>query len=165
MYLKFSTSSPVFKKPKPICDIGKETLRDEISLGSSINNEETPIETTSGSSRRRSSQRRLDLQPRRSLRLSMKQTHEERRRSTRASLTKHNEINETSTTKKRKTKNLVVSNDVIRSYINNTNTKGKNNQAKHKKAILDFLNKGSMREIQILPQVGLKTAYQIITQR
>ncbi|TMW53990.1 hypothetical protein DOY81_000922 [Sarcophaga bullata] len=35
----------------------------------------------------------------------------------------------------------------------------------HRKDVLDLLNKGSMKDIQILPQIGPKTAYQIITQR
>ena len=35
----------------------------------------------------------------------------------------------------------------------------------HRKVVLDLLNKGSMKDIQVLPQIGPKTAYQIITQR
>lgn len=35
----------------------------------------------------------------------------------------------------------------------------------HRKDVLDLLNKGSMKDIQVLPQIGPKTAYQIITQR
>lgn len=46
-----------------------------------------------------------------------------------------------------------------------TKKQAKDAQQKHEKAVLDLLNTGTIREIQILPQVGLKTAYQIITQR
>ncbi|XP_067634548.1 kinesin-like protein Nod isoform X2 [Eurosta solidaginis] len=41
----------------------------------------------------------------------------------------------------------------------------KQNIKKHRKAILDLLNTGSMKELQILPQIGQKTAFQLITQR
>lgn len=35
----------------------------------------------------------------------------------------------------------------------------------HKDSILKLLNKGTLKELQILPLIGLKTAYQIIFQR
>lgn len=37
--------------------------------------------------------------------------------------------------------------------------------SKHRKAILDLLNKGSRKELQILPTIGQKRAFQIVTHR
>lgn len=35
----------------------------------------------------------------------------------------------------------------------------------HCKAVLNLLNTGNLKDIQLLPQIGIKTAYQIITHR
>lgn len=42
---------------------------------------------------------------------------------------------------------------------------GKAAQNTHSAEVLNILNGGNLRELQILPQVGLKTAYQIMTFR
>lgn len=49
------------------------------------------------------------------------------------------------------------------SYVNGKQKKS--NIQKHRKAVLDLLNSGSMKELQLLPQIGQKTAYQLVTQR
>lgn len=41
----------------------------------------------------------------------------------------------------------------------------KDARKQHKDSILKLLNKGTLKELQILPLIGLKTAYQIIFQR
>lgn len=41
----------------------------------------------------------------------------------------------------------------------------KNLKSKHKDGVLRLLNTGTIKEVQILPRVGLKTAYQIVTHR
>ncbi|XP_053948124.1 kinesin-like protein Nod [Anastrepha ludens] len=41
----------------------------------------------------------------------------------------------------------------------------KPNIQKHRKAILDLLNTGSIKELQILPQIGQKMAFQLVTHR
>ncbi|KAJ6638158.1 Kinesin-like protein Nod [Pseudolycoriella hygida] len=38
-------------------------------------------------------------------------------------------------------------------------------KADHCKSVLNLLNKGDMKAIQVLPQIGMKTAYCIITHR
>ncbi|XP_037939784.1 kinesin-like protein KIF22-B [Teleopsis dalmanni] len=44
-------------------------------------------------------------------------------------------------------------------------TPSNKNLIKHRKAILDLLNSGSIKQIQVLPQIGQKTAYHIVTHR
>ncbi|XP_036347271.1 uncharacterized protein LOC118756625 [Rhagoletis pomonella] len=65
-----------------------------------------------------------------------------------------------------------LNNSVIESYFANepksstSNVKSrKPHIKKHRKAVLDLLNSGSMKELQILPQIGQKTAFQLVTQR
>lgn len=63
----------------------------------------------------------------------------------------------------------LINNPTIASYFNEKENKKrtnlKSNLAKHQKAILEILNTGNMKELQCLPQIGLKTAFQIVTQR
>ncbi|XP_013097756.2 kinesin-like protein Nod [Stomoxys calcitrans] len=54
---------------------------------------------------------------------------------------------------------------LISQICNATSTNSKTNLSRHRKAILELLNKGSMKEIQILPMVGQKRSFQIVTQR
>lgn len=42
---------------------------------------------------------------------------------------------------------------------------GSISKADHRKYVLDLLNKGDLKAIQVLPQIGMKTAYCIITHR
>lgn len=57
-------------------------------------------------------------------------------------------------------------NIIIDGYLNGSiSTSTKISISKHRKGILDLLNKGSMKELKILPYVGQKTAYLIVTQR
>ncbi|XP_053682760.1 uncharacterized protein LOC128733150 [Sabethes cyaneus] len=65
---------------------------------------------------------------------------------------------------------LTISNKVIAGYFHQTPAVGgkkepKMTALKHGKAVLDLVNRGSIKEVQILPTVGLKTAYQIVTHR
>lgn len=49
---------------------------------------------------------------------------------------------------------------------NSTATSSKKSlKSKHKDGVLRLLNSGTIKEVQILPRVGLKTAYQIVTNR
>ncbi|XP_055384041.1 kinesin-like protein Nod [Condylostylus longicornis] len=67
---------------------------------------------------------------------------------------------------KNKNNDLKITNKTISSYFNNLSNKNKNTvKLKHQKAVLDILNNGTIKELQILPYIGLKTAYQIITHR
>nr|XP_019542201.2 kinesin-related protein 5-like [Aedes albopictus] len=63
---------------------------------------------------------------------------------------------------------LTISNKVIAGYFQ-TPSGGKKEPKmtalKHGKAVLDLVNRGSIKEVQILPTVGLKMAYQIVTHR
>lgn len=57
-------------------------------------------------------------------------------------------------------------NNIIDGYLNgSTSASTKISLSKHRKGILDLLNKGSMKELKLLPYVGQKTAYLIVTQR
>lgn len=66
-----------------------------------------------------------------------------------------------------------IKNEVIASYFNSpaaastkvTQKSMKNAKKAHREAILKVLNTGSFKELQMLPCIGLKTAYQIVTQR
>ncbi|XP_011183412.2 kinesin-like protein Nod [Zeugodacus cucurbitae] len=67
-----------------------------------------------------------------------------------------------------------LNNNIIESYFaigskkasSSINVKEKkSNIQKHRKAVLDLLNTGSMKDLQLLPQIGQKTAYQLVTQR
>lgn len=38
-------------------------------------------------------------------------------------------------------------------------------KAKHKKYVLNTLNNGEIKDLQVLPTIGAKTAYQMVTYR
>lgn len=62
---------------------------------------------------------------------------------------------------------LKIKNEVVASYFEhkgNTSAK-KVSKGSHKEAILDVINTGSFKELQKLPTIGLKTAYQIVAYR
>lgn len=114
---------------------------------------------------------------RRSSRKSVLQMYQNKRQSIRlatlneshaATEKKEKHVKTDKTTKKlnKTSKGNTLNNTIIDGYCNGSNsTISKTSLAKHRKAVLDLLNKGSMKELQILPQVGQKTAYQIVTQR
>ncbi|XP_018804906.1 PREDICTED: kinesin-like protein Nod isoform X1 [Bactrocera latifrons] len=67
-----------------------------------------------------------------------------------------------------------LNNNIIESYFSTDPQKSsshinekekKSNILKHRAAVLNLLNSGSMKELQVLPQIGQKTAYQLVTQR
>ncbi|XP_050332012.1 kinesin-like protein Nod [Bactrocera neohumeralis] len=67
-----------------------------------------------------------------------------------------------------------LNNNIIESYFTTDRQKSsshingkekKSNILKHRAAVLNLLNSGSMKELQVLPQIGQKTAYQLVTQR
>nr|XP_014086071.2 kinesin-like protein Nod [Bactrocera oleae] len=67
-----------------------------------------------------------------------------------------------------------LNNNIIERYFtigaqkSSSHIKGKekkSNILKHRAAVLDLLNSGSMKDLQLLPQIGQKTAYQLVTQR
>lgn len=78
-------------------------------------------------------------------------------------------LEQANVTIKRKANPLTISNKVIAGYFHQTPGKGKKEPKmtalKHGKAVLDLVNRGSIKEVQILPTVGLKMAYQIVTHR
>lgn len=111
---------------------------------------------------------------RRNVRLSSKSLNDARRRSIRLLVHKeeNEDVKEEPKIEKRKKQTIssVIQNPIIAGYFENKENKKpatnlKSNLAKHQKAILDMLNKASMKELQFLPQVGLKTSFQIVTQR
>ncbi|XP_065365872.1 kinesin-like protein Nod [Calliphora vicina] len=129
---------------------------------SSIFND-TPLENANQSLRRSSRKSVLQMyhSKRRSIRLA---THNE----SLLAENKEDNVKVSKTVKKinKTTKGNAINNSIIDAYCNgSTSANGKTSLTKHRKAILDLLNKGSMKELQILPQVGQKTAYQIVTQR
>ncbi|XP_075155137.1 no distributive disjunction [Haematobia irritans] len=114
--------------------------------------------------------------PRRSSRRSILQQYAEKRRSIR--LASHQELNENSSlnlsmkqtpknTKKtsKSTKSKSTNDSLISQICNSSSANKKNSLSQHRKAILELLNKGSLKELQILPMIGQKRAFQIITQR
>ena len=60
-----------------------------------------------------------------------------------------------------------IKNEVVASYFDTKRnaTAKKVTKVSHKKAILDVMNTGSFQELQNLPTIGLKTAYQIVAYR
>lgn len=58
--------------------------------------------------------------------------------------------------------------ETSRTTLSNTTVKSKTKQnlkSKHKEGILRLLNIGTIKELQVLPRIGLKTGYQIVTHR
>lgn len=110
---------------------------------------------------------------RRSSRKSVLQMYQNRRQSVR--LAKLNESvemqsrerksGEVRASKERSKRKNVANNITLIDVYCNGSANTKTSLSKHRKAVLDLLNKGSMKELQILPQIGQKTAYQIVTQR
>ncbi|XP_020717152.1 kinesin-like protein Nod isoform X3 [Ceratitis capitata] len=101
-------------------------------------------------------------------RKSVKQLHIERRQSIREAM----DLKKLAGTETAKSNRIASLDSIIESYLTSgsngsaLNTKGKKtNIQKHRKAILDLLNSGSRKELQILPQIGPKTAFQLLTQR
>ncbi|XP_065081907.1 uncharacterized protein nod [Ochlerotatus camptorhynchus] len=78
-------------------------------------------------------------------------------------------LEQANVTIKRRANPLTISNKVIAGYFHQTPGRGKKEPkmtaSKHGKAVLDLVNRGSIKEMQILPTVGLKMAYQIATHR
>jgi len=68
-------------------------------------------------------------------------------------------------THKKTKKQSDLDNTILDGYLNGSITNTKTNLLKHRKAILDLLNTGSVKQLQILPHVGQKTAFQILTSR
>ncbi|XP_058819874.1 uncharacterized protein LOC131682432 [Topomyia yanbarensis] len=70
-------------------------------------------------------------------------------------------------TMRKKAAPMQISNKVIAGYFQTPGGKKepKMTAFKHGKAVLDLVNRGSIKEVQILPTVGLKMAYQIVTHR
>jgi DNA uptake protein ComE-like DNA-binding protein len=69
--------------------------------------------------------------------------------------------------KSRKKQKQGIQNTLLASYLNNS---GKSlpssvSQKNHKKAIMEILNSGGMKELQFLPGIGKKTAYEIVSKR
>lgn len=62
-------------------------------------------------------------------------------------------------TKKKEKKNLAAS------YFNYAGTVDKMPKQEHKQNILNIINKGAVKDLVILPTIGSKTAYQIVTYR
>jgi DNA uptake protein ComE-like DNA-binding protein len=63
-----------------------------------------------------------------------------------------------------------LKNKVIAGYFHSNESMeqkgvGRVSKKAHKEAVLKLLNSGSIKELQILPTIGLKTAYQLITHR
>lgn len=59
-----------------------------------------------------------------------------------------------------------IKNKILSGYLNNSASSMKSVTKKdHKKAIMDIINTGSMKELQLLPAIGPKTAYQIVSTR
>lgn len=103
----------------------------------------------------------LSAQPtRRSARISLLQTTREDK-----DKMDTNSISEAKTIvrEQRKTKTK-INNSFLASYFNNSSSK-KVSKLSHKNAVLDLLNNGTMKDLQVLPTVGLKTSYQIVTYR
>uniref|UniRef100_A0A1Q3FVS5 Kinesin motor domain-containing protein n=2 Tax=Culex tarsalis TaxID=7177 RepID=A0A1Q3FVS5_CULTA len=77
--------------------------------------------------------------------------------------------NEGHVTMRKKAVPMTISNKVIAGYFQTPGAGGKKDArmtaSKHGKAVLDLVNRGSIKEVQILPTVGLKMAYQIVTHR
>uniref|UniRef100_A0A8D8BV12 Kinesin-like protein Nod n=1 Tax=Culex pipiens TaxID=7175 RepID=A0A8D8BV12_CULPI len=78
--------------------------------------------------------------------------------------------NEGHVTMRKKAPPMTISNKVIAGYFQTPGAGGgkkdaKMTASKHGKAVLDLVNRGSIKEVQILPTVGLKMAYQIVTHR
>lgn len=59
-------------------------------------------------------------------------------------------------------KNLKIKRQVVPSYLNSSKTITKD---EHAKQILGIINKGSFKQINILPSIGQKTAFQIMSYR
>jgi DNA uptake protein ComE-like DNA-binding protein len=53
---------------------------------------------------------------------------------------------------------------VLPSFLDRSSTR-KISKSNHKKEVLDLLNTGTMNQLKLLPRVGLKTAYQLLTYR
>ena len=74
--------------------------------------------------------------------------------------------------KEKKSKKMAMGDKIIAEYFSKQDqpsAKGlkskKEKVCGHKSSVLDLINRGSIKELQILPTVGLKTAYSIVTHR
>jgi DNA uptake protein ComE-like DNA-binding protein len=66
----------------------------------------------------------------------------------------------------KKSRKTMIRNKIVDSYFNKSSSSIKNVTKKdHKAAIMDMMNTGSVKELQLLPTIGPKTAYQIVTHR
>lgn len=94
------------------------------------------------------------LSPRRSVRISMMQDIRK---------TKEN-LMPAIVSKARKTN---IKNKTMAAYWNDSTSSGKQKVSKkdHKVAVMDMINTGSIKELQMLPSIGPKTAYQIVSHR
>lgn len=68
--------------------------------------------------------------------------------------------------KQTRRRNVPIKNKQIASYFNSRESiDPKVTKSKHIEAIFELLNTGSIKELQVLPKIGHKTAYQIVTTR
>ena len=79
-------------------------------------------------------------------------------------------VDEITKTRKKSKTTQITKNNLIASYFNASINKDNNSNKKvtktqHKTAILDIINNGNNKELQLLPQIGLKTAFQIVMHR
>lgn len=68
---------------------------------------------------------------------------------------------------KEKTQKSKIKNKIVASYFYDSPSARASNITKkdHKNAIMDLINSGSVKELQLLPGIGQKKAYQIVTYR
>lgn len=65
--------------------------------------------------------------------------------------------------KARKTK---IKNQIMATYLNKSTTNHQQvSKEEHKDAVMDMINTGSVKELQMLPTIGSKTAFQIVSHR
>lgn len=101
-----------------------------------------------------------------SSRTSVLQMSQSKRKSIRLTATEVVKVSETSRKPKKVLKtNKVGATKIGECHNNLISTNTKKNLTLHRKAVMDLLNKGTMKDLQFLPQIGPKTAYQIVTQR
>lgn len=63
-------------------------------------------------------------------------------------------------------KRQAVKNDIVTSYFTNLAENFKNISKKdHKNAVIEMINKATVKDLQKLPTIGSKTAYQLVSSR
>jgi DNA uptake protein ComE-like DNA-binding protein len=67
---------------------------------------------------------------------------------------------------KSQARKTIVKNQIMATYLNKSSTSlPKVSKKDHKDAVMDIINTGSVKELKMLPTVGAKTAYQIVSHR